>query len=136
MLSEKDLVGVWRLVDHFYLENDGSMSAGPLGSRADGLLIYHEDGYMTAAMMRTESLSGDNDSPPPAYLGSSDNYLGYAGRWQLRGDTVIHEVSIGSHQRVVNTRQIREVQLHEGRLRLQRRLGGPHQYVVMDWRRA
>jgi hypothetical protein len=132
MLSEKDVIGVWRLVTHFYLDDDGLVSEGPLGERADGLLIYHENGYMTASMMRT------SESPAPAaYLGSVDDFLGYAGRWSLRDDLVVHEVSIGSNRRVVDTEQVREVELnHDGRLRLRRRLDGPHRYVVMDWRRA
>ncbi len=36
------------------LENDGSVSEGPLGDKAAGLLIYHEDGYMAASLLRTE----------------------------------------------------------------------------------
>ncbi len=48
----------------------------------------------------------------------------------------MHDVVIGSHARVVNTEQVREVTLDEGRLSLRRRLGGPHEYVVMDWQRA
>jgi Lipocalin-like domain len=136
MLAEKDLVGVWRLVAHFYLEDDGSTSEGPMGDRADGLLIYHEDGYMAASLMRTEPLTGENRSAAATYLGSTDDYLGYSGRWYVRDDTVVHEVVIGSHPRVVNTEQVREVSCAEGGLRLLRRLGGPHDYVVMDWRRA
>lgn len=136
MLSGKDLIGVWRLLDHYYLEGDGSTSEGPLGPKADGLLIYHEDGYMAASMMRTRPTGGDGVTRAPAYLGSSDDYLGYSGRWHLRDDTVIHEVAIGSRQRVVNTRQVREVRLDNGCLRLQRHLGGLHEYVVMDWERV
>ncbi|MFE0379336.1 lipocalin-like domain-containing protein [Streptomyces inhibens] len=135
MLCEKDLTGVWRLKDLFYLEDDGSTSEGPLGPRAAGLLIYHADGYMAASLMRTESLTGQGGSPQETYLGSADDYLGYSGRWHLRGEVVVHQVVIGSHQRVVNTEQVRDVRMHDGVLRLQRRLGGPHAYVVMDWRR-
>lgn len=136
MLSEKDLIGVWRLVSHFYLEDDGSASEGPLGNEADGLLIYHADGYMAASLMRNEPLAGIDGVPPATYLGSADDYLGYSGRWRLRGNAVVHHVVIGSHRRVVNTEQVREALLHDGVLRLQRRLGGPHAYVVMDWRRV
>lgn len=136
MLSEKDLVGVWRLATHLYLDDDGSTSEGPLGDRADGLLIYHEDGYMAASMMRTEPLTNEDGSQRASYLGSSDSYLGYSGRWHLRDGMVVHEVAIGSHPRVVNTEQVREVQFNEDYLRLRRQLGGPHRYVVMDWRRA
>lgn len=137
MLTEKDLAGAWRLVDHYYLEEDGSTSEGPMGTRAAGLLIYHEDGYMAASLMRTEPLTSEDGSPPPTYLGSTDDYLGYSGRWHLRDDTVVHEVLIGSHPRVANTQQVREIKVNDdGKLRLLRRLGGPHDYVVMDWQRA
>lgn len=137
MLSEKDLAGVWRLVDHYYLDNDGSTSEGPMGSRADGLLIYHNDGYMAASLMRTEQQASENDSSLPTYLGSTDDYLGYSGRWRVRDDTVVHEVVVSSHLRVANTEQVREVAVDsDGKLRLRRRLGGPHDYVVMDWQRA
>jgi hypothetical protein len=135
MLSEKDLVGVWRLVSHFYLADDGSTSEGPLGDEADGLLIYHEDGYMAVSMMRTKPRTSEDGSPPATYLGSADDYLAYSGRWQLRDGVIVHQVAIGSHPRVVNTEQVREVQLDDGCLSLRRRLDGPHRYVIMDWRR-
>jgi hypothetical protein len=137
MLSEKDLAGAWRLVAHFYLEEDGSTSEGPMGDQANGLLIYHEDGYMAASLMRTEPLTSGTGTPPPTYLGSTDDYLGYSGRWRIRDDTVVHQVVIGSQPRVVNTEQVRQISMDDGGvLRLLRRLGGPHDYVVMDWRRA
>jgi hypothetical protein len=136
MLAEKDLAGIWRLAAHYYLEDDGSTSEGPMGDQADGLLIYHEDGYMAASLMRTGPQTSQNGTPPPTYLGSTDAYLGYSGRWHVRDNTVVHEVIIGSHPRVVHTEQVREVEVGETRLRLVRRLGGPHDCVVMDWRRA
>lgn len=136
MLSEKDLAGSWRLVAHYYLEEDGSTSEGPMGDQADGLLIYHDDGYMAASLMRTKPLNNEDGGRSPSYLGSIDDYLGYSGRWRLHEDTVVHEVVIGSQPRVVNTEQVRQVSLENGELRLLRHLGGPHDYVVMDWRRA
>lgn len=135
MLSENDLIGSWRLAAHYYLDDDGSTSEGPMGDQADGLLIYHEDGYMAASLMRTSPLTATNGLPP-AYLGSRDDYLGYSGRWHVRDDTVVHEVIIGSHHRVVHTEQARHVEVGESGLQLTRRLDGPHDYVVMDWRRA
>jgi len=136
MLSENDLIGSWRLAAHYYLDDDGSTSEGPMGDQADGLLIYHEDGYMAASLMRTSPLTTTNGTLPPAYLGSRDDYIGYSGRWHVRDDTVVHEVIIGSHHRVVHTEQARQVQVGESGLQLTRRLDGPHDYVVMDWRRA
>jgi len=132
MLSQKDLIGAWGLVAHYYLDDDGTRSEGPLGDDAAGLLLYQDDGYMAASMMRTTTPS----ATPAAYLGSADDYLGYSGRWQVRDDLVIHQVSIGSHARVVGTEQIREARWgDDGCLSLRRRLDGPHDYIVMDWRR-
>lgn len=136
MLSEKDLIGAWRLVAHYYVEHDGSVSEGPMGDKADGLLIYHEAGYMAASLMRTAPVATDNGAPSSSFLGSTDDYLGYSGRWRLQDGVVVHDVVIGSRARVVNTEQIREVTLDNDCLSLRRYLGGPHEYVTMDWRRA
>ncbi|MFF3542105.1 lipocalin-like domain-containing protein [Streptomyces platensis] len=133
MLSEKDLIGVWRLVSHFYLDEDGSMSDGPLGPGADGLLLYEANGYMAVGMMRTDHRSDGSASesdPPPAA------YLGYTGRWRVAESQVIHEVAVGSHPRVVNTEQIRDARLNDGRLVLSRPVEGSAQLIAMEWRRA
>jgi hypothetical protein len=131
MLSEKDLVGAWRLKAHYYLEDDGTIAEGPMGEQAAGILIYHEHGYMAASLMRTEPATDG-----ATFLGAAADYLGYSGRWRLRGDEVVHDVSIGSQSRVVNTEQVREVALADGVLSLRRRLDAQHHWVVMDWLRA
>jgi hypothetical protein len=131
MLADTDLIGAWRLVAHYYLDDDATVAEGPMGAKADGILIYHADGYMAASLMRTEPAADG-----ATYLGSADDYLGYSGRWRLRDGEVVHDVVIGSHARVVNTEQIREVTLADGLLSLRRRLGGPHDWVVMDWQRC
>ncbi|OAA28780.1 Lipocalin-like domain-containing protein [Frankia sp. EI5c] len=138
MLAEKDLVGSWRLIAHFYLDDDGSTSEGPLGDGADGILIYGPDGFMAASMMRTGPAAGParSGSPPASYLGSTDDYLGYSGQWLVRGREVVHQVLIGSHPRVVNTRQVREASLSDGLLTLRRHLDGTTRHVVMTWRRV
>jgi len=134
MLSEKDLIGTWRLVSHHYLRGDGSVSEGPMGASADGLLIYQADGYMAASVMRT----GESDEAPATYLGSADDYLGYSGRWWVRGEdgVVVHDVVIGSHPRVVRTKQEREVHVTDFGVSLRRPMEGEFRYVVMDWRRV
>ena len=134
MLSEKDLIGVWRLTAHYYLHEDGSISEGPLGKGADGVLIYDATGWMGVGMMRTESVTATADAgtgPPLSF------YLGYTGRWRVSGDEVVHEVTVGSHPRVADTDQVREARLHDGGLSLRRPvLPGSTRYIVMDWCRA
>lgn len=133
MLSEKDVIGVWRLVSHYYLDEDGSTSEGPLGVAAEGLLIYEAAGYMAASVMRT----AESATSSATYLGTSADYLGYSGRWWLEGQdgVVVHDVVVGSQPRVVRTRQLREARLIDGRLLLSRRLEGTRS-IVMDWERV
>jgi hypothetical protein len=134
VLSEKDVIGTWRLVAHYYLGEDSSVTEGPLGPDADGLLIYQADGYMAASVMRNP----ESGTPAGTYLGTESDYLGYSGRWWVRGEdgVVVHDVVIGSHPRVVNTQQLREAQVADGGLSLRRWLEGSSQYIVMDWKRA
>lgn len=132
MLSEKDLIGTWRLISHFYFHEDGSTSEGPLGIRADGLLIYDAHGYMSVGMMRTDPVidNGSASSRPPV------TYMGYSGRWRLTNSTVVHEVEISSHFRIVKTKQIREARLNDDRLILRECLDGSPWHFVLNWRRA
>ncbi|MEV6118491.1 lipocalin-like domain-containing protein [Streptomyces sp. NPDC052109] len=128
-ISGESLVGSWRLVAHFYLAEDGSTRPGPCGEHAEGLLIYDGRGYMSAALMRTGRPAADGS-------GTRAGYMGYSGRWRVAGDRVVHEVLVSSHPRVVNTEQVREARLENGRLTLRERLGGAPRSLVLQWRRA
>lgn len=127
MLSEEDLVGAWRLVSHYYLDGDGSTDEGPLGAQADGLLIYDPRGYLSVALMRTGG--SDPDLPKAAFMG-------YAGRWRLDTDVVIHDVEVSSHARIVKTAQVREVRLDPDGLTLRERIDDTPRYLVLHWRPA
>jgi hypothetical protein len=128
--APEDLVGVWRLVSHTYLDADRGSSPGPLGDDATGLLIYAPDGHMSVALMRRPTGSG------PVPDGRVTDYLGYAGQWHLESGTVVHQVEVGSHRRVVGTRQIRQIGLSQGTLTLRERLDESPRHLVLRWRRA
>nr|WKU62170.1 Aln5 alnumycin cyclase [uncultured bacterium] len=132
MLSEKDLIGAWRLVSLYYRDEDGSTGEGPLGPAVDGLLIYGEHGYMGVGMMRVGDRPGADHRP--GY--PEDCYLGYSGRWRSEGDVVVHDVAIGSHPRVVGTEQVRDVRLDGDRLVLSRPVAGASRRIVMEWLRV
>lgn len=125
MLSEEDLVGVWRLTSHYYLNGDGSTDEGPLGAQANGLLIYDASGYISVSLMRADGSSGP-DEPAVAYMG-------YSGRWQLATGVVVHEVEVSSHPRIVNTAQIREVRVDHNGLTLRERIDETPRYFVLHW---
>jgi hypothetical protein len=134
MLSEADLIGVWRLISHLNVEEDGATSEGPLGPYPKGILIYDEKGHMSVSMMRTDCANGasSGQAKPPT------TYLGYSGRWRLMNGTVVHEIEVSSHLYMVNTKQIREVVLDNNRLTLYAtiRIGERVQRRVLKWLRA
>jgi hypothetical protein len=130
VILEKDLIGAWRLVTHFYLDEDGSVTEGQLGASADGLLIYDMHGFMSVGLMRNDHATDPEPEKPPV------TFMGYSGRWRLKDTTVVHEVLVTSHSRILNTQQIREIQLDGGRLVLREYLGGSPRYFVLIWRRA
>ncbi|QYN34073.1 lipocalin-like domain-containing protein [Pseudonocardia sp. DSM 110487] len=93
----RELIGVWRLRAYTERDEDGVTRPGPLGERPDGLLIYEPTGFMSVSMM-----AGGAEATP-------ESFMGYAGRWQLRGTgRVVHLVAVSAHPQMVGTAQERE----------------------------
>lgn len=106
------LLGGWNLVDHTRLV-DGQVVGHPLGPGPLGRLEYRPDGRMSALLMR-------RDRPWPdglSFTRATDEqrgaaaleFVGYAGRYTLRGDLVLHHVEMSlyvEHVGDVLTRRI------------------------------
>ena len=114
-MATDDLLGVWRLVAYFELDDTGATREGPLGPAPEGLLMYRGDGYVAVSMMRGRNGSGAGPAAPPA---GQEAFMGYAGRWRREGDTVVHRVEVSAHPRQVGTEQVRDVVLDGDRLTL------------------
>ena len=52
-ISNKTFAGTWRLRDA-YAEKDGQRTSFPLGEGTIGLIMYDEDGHMSAQLMSRE----------------------------------------------------------------------------------
>lgn len=91
------LLGGWNLVDHTRLV-DGQVVGHPLGPGPLGRLEYRPDGRMSALLMRRDRPWPDglsftratDEQRGAAALG----FVGYAGRYTLRGDLVLHHVEM------------------------------------------
>ena len=93
------ILGTWRLESYVDVAEDGSVASEPLGGRAEGLLIYAPDGFMSVQMMRSARRpfsSGDWFSPTPDELEEAARFIGYSGRYSVDEATqlVVHEVAI------------------------------------------
>ncbi len=134
------LIGTWSLVSWENRSIDGHKISYPLGRDAVGYIMYNQDGYMSVAIMgptRAKFAAGD-------LLGGSveekaqaaETYVSYCGRYEFRGDTVIHHVELSSFPNWVGVDQERLVELEGNRLTLSTRpilLGGMNQTAHLIW---
>lgn len=119
---------------------------GLLGRDAFGQLLYSQDGYMSAHLMRrgrarfaTDDVAGSSD--PLERAAAYDGYQGYCGRYEVdeAGSFVLHRVAISSNPNWTESVQKRFVQFIGDRMKLTTTpiLGrGKEATVVLIWERA
>jgi hypothetical protein len=134
------LIGTWRLISwETRSVVDGEVSY-PLGKDAVGYIIYGQDGYMCVAIMGPERamfaagdlLSGSAQERAQA----AATYVSYCGRYEFRGDTVIHHVDLSLFPNWVGVEQERLVEVLGNRLVLSTRpilLGGVQRTAHLIW---
>src|ERR671916_2297028 len=120
-MTSNPIVGTWRLISWENRGLDGEI-VYPLGEDAVGYIMYNEDGYMFVAIMRSDRanfpagdiLSGSMEEK--AY--AAGTYVSYCGRYEFRGDTVIHHVDLSLFPNWVGVYQERLVEVSGNRLTL------------------
>ena len=142
-MTSNPLIGTWKLISW---ENrsvaDGKVSY-PFGKDAVGYIMYTQDGYMSVAMMRSnrlkfaagDLLSGSTEEKAQA----AGTYVSYCGRYEFRGDTVIHHVELSLFPNWVGVEQERLVEVRGDRLTLSTRpilLGGMQRTAHLIWERV
>jgi lipocalin-like protein len=136
------LVGTWRLVSWENRTVDGTTSY-PLGNDAVGFILYTDDGYMAVAIMRRDRepfaaedlLGGSSEEKARA----AETYVSYFGRYEYRGDSVIHHVEVSLFPNWSGVEQERLVEVAGDRLTLSTRpmlFHGMQQSAHLVWERA
>ena len=115
MLTQHSLIGAWALIE-WQVESVGSARiAWPFGRDADGLLVYAESGWMSATLSQRArsrtSAASIRQAEETARARIVTEYLGYAGRWVIEGETVIHRVTLSLNPTLIGTEQRRQVHL-------------------------
>ena len=139
MLDER-LVGTWMLVSNEWLMPDGSVAFRPFGDAPLGQLMYMADGSVSAVLADSERPSarpreGSLEDRAAAY----DRLLAYTGRWEVRGETVVHHVVVGSLPEDTGKDRVRTFKLDGDRLELTaapRVVDGIEQVHRITWRRG
>ncbi len=142
-MASNPLIGTWRLLSW---ENrsvvDGQVSY-PLGKDAVGYIMYGQDGYMSVAIMRPDrakfaagDLLGGSEQERVRAAGT---YVSHCGRYEFRGDTVVHRVELSLFPNWIGVEQERLVEVVGDRLMLSTRpilLGGVLRTAHLIWERV
>jgi len=117
------LVGVWVLLSYTNQQPDHG-DTHPFGPRPQGFLIYTSEGFVSAHLMkpgRAAFRSADwHHATPEEYQDSGSGYIAYCGIYEVdeeRG-SVTHTPSVSLLPNLIDGRQIRFINLHDGFLTL------------------
>ena len=114
------LVGTWRLKVYESQAADGNVSF-PMGPDALGYLAYTLDGYVFVSISRRERpapTSNWPESTPAEKAAAASSFASYCGRYELRGDHIVHHVEQSLVPNNVGTSQVRYVEMDGDRLTL------------------
>ncbi|RDK95531.1 lipocalin-like domain-containing protein [Enterobacillus tribolii] len=127
----KTLIGSWRLESVEYLVNGKRLY--PLGERPVGRLVYGENGYMSAILMR----SGRKRIGFPSdafyvrgalfakcrgllrYMRASMQGTSYSGRYTCEGNEVTHHIDIASYPDLEGEERVRVIDVDGDRLTIE-----------------
>jgi Lipocalin-like domain len=122
MITRQEILGAWALVSYELRAIDGTLIEYPFGDDAQGFLIYTDDGYMSAQLMRRDRPPYDHPSSAGGTIEQSAaaarGYLAYSGPFDVDEDngTVRHHASISLYPNWAGGDQVRHADLRDGRL--------------------
>jgi hypothetical protein len=107
------LIGGWRLRSWRISYSDGRAPTFPYGQDAGGVICYTPDGWMNASIYRAgrKPLSTENvrAAPEGERLAAFDSFFNYGGRYEIKGDHVVHSVTHALNPNFVGTDQVRKM---------------------------
>jgi lipocalin-like protein len=118
------VLGAWELVSYAIEDNPGGVTTYPLGPHPVGLIMYTEDGYMSAQLMRRDRSAVD---PPEASGGTltaespfATGYLAYSGPFHVdeATGTLHHQVTVSLFPSWLGSTQLRCSRLEDDILTL------------------
>lgn len=141
-VSEIDLIGAWSLV-YWRIEYSIERITFPFGEDAEGLLVYSDEGWMSACISSSNRDESDRTNMRLVSMKQQaqafSSYFSYAGRFDVADETVTHHVQIALNQSMVGTSQQRRIHLRGDKLLLsasEETGPGECRHHALLWRRA
>ena len=116
MISKEDLQGSWQLESWTIGYSDRDDFTYPFGEDPQGLLLYTNDGWMSASIARHERPQLPEDVnfrkiPDELRANAFASYFHYAGRYRVVDGDIIHYVSQSLNPNFAGTEQVRHAEL-------------------------
>lgn len=116
MISKQDLVGSWQLESWTIGYSDRDDFSYPYGEDPEGLLVYSDDGWMSACIARHQRTLFPEDVSyrklPDQLKGEAfSSYFHYAGRFRVQAGDVIHYVCHSLNPNFPGSEQLRHAEL-------------------------
>jgi hypothetical protein len=113
------LLGSWRLVSFELRMPNGDLSY-PFGRDASGYVFYNAQGFMSAAFQGAGRVKPQSaDLADTSKTVNFDQFNAYCGRFEVRGDRVVHHVEVASLPQWVGIDQERIFKIDGDRLILE-----------------
>ena len=116
-VTEKDLLGAWRLQSWSFVYDDGRPQEFPLGPDAKGFILYTLDGHVSATLMRAARTNKAPASDAERAAAFAESFA-YAGRYEVRDATVFHSIEVTTNPALVGVTSTRHITLDGDRLTL------------------
>lgn len=116
MISKDDLIGTWQLESWTIGYADRDALSFPYGEDPQGLLLYSNDGWMSASIGRRERALLPEDVsfrklPDAQKAAAFSSYFHYAGRYRVLDGDVVHYVTQSLNPNFPGTEQLRHAEL-------------------------
>ncbi|HKV69982.1 MAG TPA: lipocalin-like domain-containing protein [Gemmatimonadales bacterium] len=141
-MRENPLIGTWTLVA-WELRGENGDGEFPFGEDAIGFLFYSPDGYMSVTIMRNNRTKFASEDIMDGSIGekarAAETYLAYCGRYEIRGDSVIHHTAASLFPNRTGADQKRIVEVAGDRLILSTppvQIGGRRRVSRLVWKRV
>jgi len=141
-MPENPFVGAWALVSFEVRSASGAITY-PFGHDVRGYIVYSHDGYMSVAFMqagRAKCKSEDvRGASAEEKVSAMDTYLSYCGRYEVRGDKVVHHIEVSLFPNWIGQDQERLFRLEGDQLTLSTPpmpIGGQEQTAHLIWKRS
>jgi hypothetical protein len=140
------LIGAWKLLSYEERPVDGSASIYPMSDAPRGLILYTQDGYMSAQLMHPDRMPFEGgdwfNGTPEEYQAEATSYIAYSGVFAVDevNRTLTHSMFVSLFPNWLNQTQPRVLALEGDKLYLSTAApissGGRTVMSYLCWQRA